>query len=91
MTSLLPCHEFDCLQIDVLVNNAGRSQRAEAIATDLEVDRAVLELNTIGTISLTKAVLPHMVEQRSGTILVISSVAGKMGNSPLGSSRTSSL
>ena len=66
-------------QIDVLVNNAGRSQRAEAIATDLEVDRAVLELNTIGTISLTKSVLPHMIEQRCGSIVIVSSVAGKMG------------
>ena len=68
-----------CMQIDVLVNNAGQSQRAEATQTDLEVDRAVLELNTIGTISLTKSVLPHMIEQRSGTIVIISSVAGKMG------------
>ena len=63
----------------MLVNNAGRSQRAEAIATDLEVDRAILELNTIGTISVTKSVLPHMIEQRSGTIVIISSLAGKMG------------
>ena len=67
------------IQIDILVNNAGRSQRAEAAATELDVDRAVLELNTIGTISVTKAVLPHMIEQRSGSIVVISSVAGKMG------------
>ena len=68
----------------MLVNNAGRSQRAEATETDLEVDRAVLDLNTIGTISLTKSVLPHMIEQRSGTIVIISSVAGKMGKNKYG-------
>ena len=61
------------------MNNAGRSQRAEAKETDLEVDRAVIDLNTIGTLSMTKCVLPHMLEQRSGTIVIISSVAGKMG------------
>lgn len=67
-------------RIDILVNNAGRSQRAEAKETLLDVDRAVLELNTIGTISMTKVVLPHMLEQKDGCIItVISSVAGKMG------------
>ena len=66
-------------QIDILVNNAGRSQRASAVETKLEVDRAVLEINTFGTLSLTKAVLPHLVEQKEGYIVVISSVAGKLG------------
>ncbi len=67
------------MQIDVLVNNAGRSQRATAAQTKLEVDRALLELNTLGTIGLTKAVLPHLLEQKDGSIVVISSVAGKLG------------
>ena len=66
-------------QIDFLVNNAGRSQRAVVTETKLEVDKAVLQLNTIGTISLTKTVLPHLVEQKDGCIVVINSVAGKMG------------
>ncbi len=74
----LPPHTHS--QIDILVNNAGRSQRAEAKETRLDVDRAVLELNTLGTISMTKVVLPHMLEQEDGGIItVISSVAGKMG------------
>ena len=47
--------------------------------TSLGVDQAVLELNTIGTISITKAVLPHMVEQEEGCIVVTSSIAGKIG------------
>ena len=73
-------HTHTPSQIDILVNNAGRSQRAEAKETLLDVDRAVLELNTIGTISMTKVVLPHMLEQKDGCIIaVISSVAGKMG------------
>ena len=47
--------------------------------TSLEVDRALLDLNTVGTISLTKAILPHMIERRKGQIVVLSSLAGKYG------------
>ena len=66
-------------QIDVLVNNAGSSQRAIVVDTDLSVDQAVIELNTIGTLSLTKSVLPHMIGQGYGRLVVISSVAGLIG------------
>jgi short-subunit dehydrogenase len=45
----------------------------------LEVEQAMLELNTLAVISLTKAVLPHMVKRKTGHIVVTSSVAGKIG------------
>ena len=61
------------------MNNAGRSQRALVEKTSLEVDRALLDLNLVGTISLMKAVLPHMIERRKGQIVVVSSVVGKFG------------
>lgn len=61
------------------MNNAGRSQRAEGAATELGVDRAILELNVLGTLSLTKQVLPKMVENREGHLVIMSSVAGKIG------------
>ena len=67
------------VQIDYLVNNAGRSQRAAAVDTSVEVDQAMLNLNVVGTLSLTKAVLPEMLKRDSGMVVVISSVAGKMG------------
>lgn len=66
-------------QIDYLVNNAGRSQRAEAVATELAVDKELMDLNFVSTISLTKAVLPEMIECREGCVVVMSSVAGKIG------------
>ena len=50
-----------------------------ALDTELEVDRALLKLNTIGTLSLTKCVLPHMIERGSGRLVVVSSVAGVIG------------
>ncbi len=64
--------------IDILVNNAGRSQRGRALETDIEVDKALFDLNFFGNIALTKAVLPDMIAQGSGHIVVISSLAGKL-------------
>ena len=75
--------------IDILVNNAGRSQRSLAETTPVEVDRAVMELNLLGYVALTKAVLPSMIEQKSGCIVAVSSVAGKMG-SPIGTAYSAS-
>ena len=62
-----------------MVNNGARSQRSLVKKTPLEVDRALLDLNMVGTISLTKAVLPHMIERHEGQIVVVSSVLGKYG------------
>ena len=66
-------------RIDVLVNNAGVSQRSWATETPLEIDRRIMEVNFFGTVALTKCVLPTMLERRAGQIIVISSVAGKFG------------
>jgi len=63
--------------IDMLVNNGGISQRSGAVETKLSVVRQLMEVNFFGTISLTKALLPAMIERQSGHIVVISSVMGK--------------
>ena len=66
-------------QVDILVNNGARGQLGLIRKTSLEVDRAILDLNTVGTISLTKAILPHMIERRKGQIVIVSSLSGKSG------------
>ncbi|MGM0546490.1 MAG: SDR family oxidoreductase [Bacteroidota bacterium] len=66
-------------RVDYLFNNGGISQRSNAIDTDLEVVRRVMEINFFGTVALTKAVLPAMIERQSGHIVVTSSVMGKFG------------
>jgi NADP-dependent 3-hydroxy acid dehydrogenase YdfG len=66
-------------RIDMLINNAGTSQRSFCIDTDMQVYRQMLELNVLGQIALTKAVLPVMAGQGGGHILVTSSLAGKFG------------
>lgn len=68
-----------CYQLDILVNNAGRSQRAWAIETELAVDVEMIQLNVIGQVSLTKCVLPHMVERGKGHVIITSSLASKTG------------
>ena len=66
-------------RIDMLVNNGGMSQRAEADKTPIETDRELMEVNYFSYINLTKAVLPYMKRQKNGHIIVISSIAGKFG------------
>lgn len=65
--------------VDVLINNAGVSQRSLTIDTDIRVDRSIMELDYFAVITLTKALLPQFVKRRSGHIIVISSVSGLMG------------
>lgn len=62
--------------IDILLNNAGRGMRGKWWEVDLKVDRELWELNVLGTVSLTRNVLPHMMKRRQGHIALVSSIAG---------------
>lgn len=66
-------------RIDILVNNGGVSQRSRVIETTEAVERAIMEVDYFGCIFLTKAVLPRMIAQDSGRVVVISSVMGYVG------------
>ncbi len=68
-----------CGRIDVMVHNGGVSQRSLAEATDLAVDRRVMEIDYFGTVALTKALLPSMLVRESGRFVVVSSLVGKIG------------
>ncbi|XP_010604207.1 dehydrogenase/reductase SDR family member 7 [Fukomys damarensis] len=63
-------------RIDILVNNGGRSQRSLVIDANLDVYKELIELNYLGTVSLTKCVLPHMIERKQGKIVTVNSMAG---------------
>lgn len=67
-------------RIDVLVNNAGFGIVGATEAFTDEQVRSQLETNLYAPIELTRAVLPYMREQRSGRILQISSIGGRVGN-----------
>lgn len=63
-------------RIDVLVNNAGFGYLAAIEEGEDEAVRAMFETNVFGLVDMTKAVLPHMREHRSGLIINVSSIGG---------------
>lgn len=66
-------------RIDLLVNNAGVI-RDNLLAMLSEEDvRTVLETNVLGTFNMTRAVVPHMISKRRGSIVNVSSVSGEKG------------
>lgn len=65
--------------IDLLVNNAGISQRSLAQETEYAVYERIIAVDLLAPIALTQALLPRMVTRGSGRIAMISSVAGKVG------------
>lgn len=70
-------------RIDILVNNAGIGSSRSLAKTAPDALRRELEVNLVGAILLTRAVLPGMLESKRGAIISISSVAGHVGVDPL--------
>ena len=75
--------------IDILFNNGGISQRSLAKDTLISVDKKIMDINYLGTVALTKALLPHFIEQNKGHFVVTTSIVGKVGT-PLRSSYAAS-
>ena len=66
-------------EVDILIHNGGITQRSLVIETELDVHRRVMELNYFSYVALTKAILPHFADRKSGHFVVMSSVMGKIG------------
>jgi len=66
-------------RIDILVNNAGMIRDNQLAAMDDEDVSLVLDTNIGGVFNVTRAVVPHMIVQRAGKIINLSSVAGEKG------------
>ena len=66
-------------RVDILVNNAGLIRDNQLAAMDDEDVTLVLDTNIGGVFNMTRAVAPHMIVQRSGKIINLSSVSGEKG------------
>ncbi len=70
--------------LDVLINNAGIERKGPTEELDLAEFRAVIETNYFGALRCIKAVLPQMRIRRSGCIINVTSISGRISSSPLG-------
>ncbi|HMK29852.1 MAG TPA: SDR family oxidoreductase [Terriglobales bacterium] len=69
--------------IDVLVNNAGVEKAGSVEELSMADFRAVMETNYFGAIRCIQAVAPHMRQRRSGCIINVTSVAGRISSAPM--------
>lgn len=69
--------------IDVLVNNAGIERRGSVEELPISDFRALMETNYFGAIRCIQAVMPEMRKRRSGCIINVSSVGGRISSPPL--------
>ena len=66
--------------LDVLVNNAGISGPTASVEEmDFEAWEAVIRVNLTGTFAVTQAAIPHLKQSQAGSIIVMSSLAGRFG------------
>jgi 3-oxoacyl-[acyl-carrier protein] reductase len=68
-----------CGRIDILVNNAGIIRDNQLAALEDDDVRSVLDTNVVGVFNMARAVVPHMIVQRAGKIINLSSVSGEKG------------
>ena len=66
-------------RIDILYNNAGVSQRASTVETEMKVIHKVMDLNYFAPVILTKNILPKMLVRGAGQLVITTSIAGKFG------------
>ncbi|XP_038064236.1 dehydrogenase/reductase SDR family protein 7-like [Patiria miniata] len=65
-------------RVDILVNNGGMGYRGTVVGTEMSVHQKLMNVNYFGSVALTKELLPSMIAERSGHIVAVSSVQGKI-------------
>ncbi|MEM1001555.1 MAG: SDR family oxidoreductase [Bacteroidota bacterium] len=67
-------------RIDLLINNGGISQRSALIETSIEVDKKLMDIDYLGTVALSKAILPHFIANGGGQFAVVTSLMGRFSS-----------
>ncbi len=65
-------------RVDILINNAGLSHWSKIRDMSVDVLRQIIDTNFLGGAALTKAVLPSMLTNKNGHVVVVSSILGKI-------------
>ena len=65
--------------VDIAFANAGISQRSQALKTDMQVYRDIIDVDLTAQIAFTQGLIGHMAGRGSGALAFISSIAGKVG------------
>lgn len=71
-------------QIDIVVNNAGITQPLKIMDISHENYNAVLDVNLLGTLNMSQAVIPHMRSRKTGKLVNLSSVSAQRGGGIFG-------
>ncbi|MCJ7465402.1 MAG: SDR family oxidoreductase [Maribacter sp.] len=66
--------------IDILINNAGISQRSLIVETEFAVYEKLIQVNYLGTVALSRLLLPHFINRKSGQFVTVTSLMGKFGS-----------
>ena len=66
-------------KVDILINNVGWDQLERFVETTPDLWDKIIKINYTGMMNCCHLVLPHMIEQKAGTIVSIASDAGRMG------------
>jgi len=66
--------------IDILINNGGISQRSLIAETKFSVYKKLVDVDYLGTVALSTALLPHFIENQKGHFVTVSSVMGKFSS-----------
>jgi len=65
-------------KIDILINNAGFGSFDYFLNASIDTYERMMDVNYMGMVRCTKAVIPHMLQRKSGHIINVASVAGKL-------------
>ncbi|NWY07531.1 DRS7C reductase, partial [Nothoprocta ornata] len=88
---LLDISDINCIQdvaneilscygcVDILVNNASMKVKGAVQSISLELDKKIMDANYFGPVTLTKALLPNMISRKTGQVVLINSIQGKIG------------